>query len=706
MLYHEYLLLKLLTRSNSLMGINQIVDQLKITKRTAYSAISGVNLWLETHNLNKIMTVRSHGYYVQPYEINDIETQLKYDLQQGNIKLPQAIRTIAIEFALLCKKDPVSLEYLNDLNGVNTRTTQSDLAKIKKDLEKRDLKLYLINHGYSITGSEEEIRKFALQKLVNAQETAVYDKVERYLRLKTKEKLQIEQVLLTIEQNSGCYLTDESIFQVKEYICFSLKRYRRGYYLKESNEINSQKLKKSITLISSLLSSLGVIEKHLNSETQLLSKIIDSRQISKISKKIESQEMSRITTEIIRKFSVISGIDLVNDNNLHDALTTHLIAAQRRVLYNVQFLNSTSLSVKSKYPEIFFLTKKSIQPFEKYLNKTLTTDEIELIAIYFGGEIELLDNSTNYSSVEKVILVCGSGIGTSRLLKIQLEKLFQDQLQISVITKQDYEELYDVQADLVISTLPVTSKGPPIVNINRILTDYDLQNIRQHLPSKLPSLHNSPAVKATQILDIVSEYAQVKDFSGLTTALQSYFSKKNKPAKTDNSNLPNLRELLPEDRILFTSKECTWQESVKLTGKLLEQDNISNSEYTKKMCLQINKFGPYMKIMDDIMLLHAKPDEPTKYSISGMSLVCFKNPVRFSNDIMAKYVFSLYAPTSNSHLKALTQLTEIFSNKDLLKKFKKAKNAKNFIQLFEFVEKGDDKISDTTNRPEINSIKC
>ncbi|RMC25494.1 MULTISPECIES: HTH domain-containing protein [unclassified Lactobacillus] len=65
MLYHEYLLLKMLTDSNSLLSISQIVEQLKITQRTAYLSISGVNEWLESRDLNKIMTVRNHGYYVQ-----------------------------------------------------------------------------------------------------------------------------------------------------------------------------------------------------------------------------------------------------------------------------------------------------------------------------------------------------------------------------------------------------------------------------------------------------------------------------------------------------------------------------------------------------------------------------------------------------------------------------------------------------------------
>lgn len=699
----------MLTNSNSLLSISQITNKLQITKRTAYSAINGLNEWLELHDLNKIMTVRNHGYFVQPYEISEIEKNLKHDLQQGKVKLPQSVRVIAIEFAILCRKNRVTIEYLNSLNGVTRRTTQSDLAKVKKDTESRNLKLELEESGYLITGLEEEIRKFALQKLANIQGTMIFDKIAPFLSLETKEKVEIEQVLLTVEQNIGCLLTDESVFQVKEYICFSVKRYRNGHFLKNNRIKKIKGSGKFEPLIRNLLSYLGISAEHLNAESQLLCKIIDSRQISKISKNFESQEMSNIAAQIIKRFSVISGIDLVNNKSLQNALTTHLVAAQRRVLYNVQFLNSSLLSIRKKYPEIYLLTKEAVQPFEQYLKKSLTADEIELIAVYFGGEIELLKNAKSQSPKEQITLVCGSGIGTSRLLKIQLEKMFPDQLKIKVITKQDYEKQTRTHADLVIATLPVTNKGAPIVNINHILTDYDLQTIRQHLASKAQtssSVHNSPAVKTTQILDIVSEYAHVKDFTGLTAALQSYFSQKNVPFKKEQSHLPCLSEILPERRIAFENGTYSWQESVKVTGKLLEKDHIADEKYTRKMCMQIEKYGPYMKIMDNVMLLHAKPDNPTKYSVPGMSLVCFTPPVKFSNNIKAKYVFSLYAPNSNSQLKALTQLTEIFSNRSLLEKFEHAENAPTFIKLFDSVEKGDEKLSDTTNRSEIDSIEC
>lgn len=712
LLYHEYLLLKILLNSNSLLGIDQIVAQLETTKRTAYSVINGVNVWLETHGLDPLMVVRTHGYYIQPAEIRKVKSWLSWDLENGKIKLPPPARITVIEFTLLCKKNPVTLQYLNDLNGVTTRTTRSDLAQVKAEIERRNLALSLHEHGYQITGLEEESRKFAVQKLANIQDTIVYDKIAGYLDLDTKDKLQIEQMLLSLEQNSGCYLTDESIFQVKEYICFAITRYRQGHYLTPIGQTKRQLADESSetsTAVKSLLSHLGVSDQHLQAESQLLLKIIDSRQISKTSKKISSQKISQIATEIIRNFSVISGIDLVNSSNLQKALTTHLIAAKRRVENNVQFLNSSLINVKSKYPEIYFLTKKAVYPFEQYLNQSLTTDEIELIAIYFGGEIELRNHLADQEVRKKVVLVCGSGVGTSRLLKIQLEQLFPKQLQISVVTKQDYEELASLDADVVIATLPVTSKGPPIININRILTDYDLQTIKQSLlaqPVDSATLHNSPAVKTTQVLDIVSEFAQVKDFPGLTTALQSYFAKRGKPVEKKQPFLPSLSELLPSNRIVFTTKRCTWPEAVELAGKLLQRDQVIDGQYVTKMRQQIDRYGPYMRIMDDVMLLHAKPDQPCKYSRPGMSLVCFKYPVDFGKQVKAKYVFSLYAPAGQSHLKALTQLTEIFSKQKLLEQFRNSRTATELDCLFKAVMKGDEKASDAANNAGASSTEC
>lgn len=673
-LYREYRLIKELVKTNSLLNIEQIANVLNSSTRTAYMTISGVDDWLTKYKLSVVQNVRGYGYYIQPEDFSNIAKHLKFEVLHS-IDVPKESRVIIVEFALLCSPYPVSLQYLKSLTNVTQRTVQKDLAEVKNGLGEYGLKLYSNDKRYFIYGDEENIRKFGLRRYRDMQDTIAQDKLSTLMPSYAQQSIKIERALLNLEQQTGHYLTDESLFQVKQFISFSLIRYKNRFYLSKEKIDNG---KPRNELLQQLLQELGVSQDQIIRESNLISKVIESRQASQPLVVKGSNELYLIAGQIIRNFYSISGIKLdVRDLQKH--LYTHLIAAERRVRYNIQFHNFDAFNVKRKYPEIYLMTKQSVKVFEYYLNKQLTSAEIELIALYFGGELEktnIPDNfSYNHSSQNKVLLVCGNGMGTSRLLQIRLNKLFPNELDIKILTKQEYEDKKEVDSDLVIATLPVLKKGPPVINIHADLSSYDIREIKKYLPvfSNDGIELTSPYVKATQVLDIVSQYARVENFSGLISALQSYFLKPLEDKEPIEAQL-NLGDLLPIKRIVFKTGLYSWKQAVQLGGRLLERDHITDSLYTQQMKKQIENYGPYMSISEDMILLHAKPIESQLYRAPGMSLIHFNRPIEFDEKTNISYVFSLYSPDFDLHLNALTQLTEILSNNKLLSQFKSARS--------------------------------
>lgn len=681
-LYREYRLVKELVKTSSLLNIEQISSILNSSTRTAYMTISGINDWLTKHELNVIQNIREHGYYIKPEDFSNIGRLLKLEVLHSNIDIPVESRVIIVEFALLCSPHPVSLQYLKALTGVTQRTVRKDLAKVKAGLSEYGLNLYSNDKHYFVHGDEETIRKFVLRRFRDMQGTLAQDKVSILIPDDEQQRIKIEHSLLIFEQNTGHYLTDESLFQVKQFIHFSLIRYQNGFYLtKEKNVKNQNKHLKQ------LLQEIGIKQDQITQESNLLSKVIDSRQSSQPLFVKGSSELYLIAGQIISNFYAVSGIKLdVKDLQKH--LYTHLIAAERRVRYNIQFLNFDSFSVKRKYPEIYLMTKQSIKVFENYLNKQLTSAEVELIALYFGGELEKIniseDSPENSLTLKKVFLVCGNGMGTSRLLQIRLNKIFPNKFDIKTLTKQEYDESQKIDADLIIATLPVLKKGPPVINIHADLSDYDIREIQKYLPSSSSGKveFTSPYVKATQVLDIVSQYARIENFPGLTSALQSYFLKPSESKKAKEALL-SLNELLPTKRIVFKNDLYSWKQAVQLGGELLERDHIADTSYTQQMQKQIESYGPYMSISEDMMLLHAKPVKSHVYRTPGMSLIHFRNPIEFDKKTKVSYVFSLYSPAFDLHLNALTQLTEILSNSKLLSQFKAAQSSEEIAQVID-----------------------
>ncbi|WP_229717896.1 BglG family transcription antiterminator [Ligilactobacillus salitolerans] len=671
-----------------MLTIAQIADFLNVSARTAYLTINGVNDWLAAHDLAEIQNVRDCGYHLAPENYDQVSQLLESEVRQANVDLPRTERVMLIEFAVLCQAEPISLQFLRSLTGVTTRTVQSDLAEVRKKLVSAKLKLLSVKQHFAVQGQEEELRKYTLRLLNEIQDTIVQDKIATLMPFDEKQRAKVERGLLHLEQQTGHYLTDDSLFQVKQFIYFSLVRYRNHCYLTaKADDVNAQRYH-----VAELLAELGVSQEHLAEESSLLAKVIRSRQASYPLKIQGSNELYLLAGRIIKNFVAISGVKLAN-SSLQKQLYTHLIAAKHRVKYQIQFQNSETIKVQKKYPELYLMTKQSVKVFEEYLGAKLTTAEIELIALYFGGELEKVNFVEQRAAKHRVLLVCGSGMGTSRFLQIRLEKLFPKQLEIQIVTKQSYEQADQIEAELVITTLPLTEKNLPVINIKADLTESDIQEIQKYLPSLANSevKHASPYVKATQVLDIVSEYARVENFPGLTAALQSYFlDGPENQAKAERQL--GLSDLLPTNRIVFKQGKYSWQEAVQLSGELLEKDQVTEAKYTRLMQKQIENYGPYMAIMPDVMLLHAKPEISPQYKQPGMGLIYFQQPVSFNAQTKARYIFSLYSPTMDLHVNALTQLTEILSNNKLVGQFKDAQTPEELTRLFiQATHRGEEK---------------
>ncbi|MCB7112473.1 transcription antiterminator, partial [[Eubacterium] rectale] len=77
--------------------------------------------------------------------------------------------------------------------------------------------------------------------------------------------------------------------------------------------------------------------------------------------------------------------------------------------------------------------------------------EIGFLTLYFAKYIE------ESSLPKRVLIMCASGIGTSKLLYVKIHKAFPDLNIVGVTSKTDYVEnpdKYD-DVDVIVSTVPV-----------------------------------------------------------------------------------------------------------------------------------------------------------------------------------------------------------------------------------------------------------
>ncbi|WP_182201528.1 PTS sugar transporter subunit IIA [Paraliobacillus salinarum] len=142
-----------------------------------------------------------------------------------------------------------------------------------------------------------------------------------------------------------------------------------------------------------------------------------------------------------------------------------------------------------------------------------------------------------------------------------------------------------------------------------------------------------------------------------------------------------LKDLLTTKTVEVRTDCDSWQEAVERGGELLENINAISHHYTEAMKQSIVENGPYVVIAPHIALLHARPEDGVNEVC--MSLQIINTGVHFGYEKRdpVKLVFAFGAIDSQSHLKALQQLMELFNNENLLEKLKNSETNSEAVKL-------------------------
>lgn len=114
--------------------------------------------------------------------------------------------------------------------------------------------------------------------------------------------------------------------------------------------------------------------------------------------------------------------DLRHDEILYSDLFRHLKSIFTSKLYNLDSTNPLLETIKTNYPleyEITFTAIAKTFIFEPYV---LKEDDVGYVSVYISAAIERCYH--NYQEKKNVILVCGSGYATTRMLETRLKIVF------------------------------------------------------------------------------------------------------------------------------------------------------------------------------------------------------------------------------------------------------------------------------------------
>ena len=387
-----------------------------------------------------------------------------------------------------------------------------------------------------------------------------------------------------------------------------------------------------------------------------------------------------VVEKIIEKVSEMINLDLKEDRILITGLVDNLKSSIYRINNEIQIINSVFKDLILNRDKNIAIVKKAIEETEKEFKINFTEYEIASMAYQIKSSIK----RTKRKNIKKVLLICGLGYGSSKILEESLKENYEIDI-VDIIPYYLADDLIPgyKEVDFILSTIEIhrqfeVSYGIPIIKINPIMQEEDFERLAEYGIEK-----NKANVSLKKLISIIESNAEINDKQKLIDSLKDEFEDKivNDIQKTGHI----LRKLLKKENVKFIEKTEDWKEAILQSGNLLVSNRKVTSEYVKEMIELVEKHGPYIVIEEGIAMPHAGISENVLET--GISLLVVKEKVELPEGRNANIFLSFAAKNKNDNIDIMNDLFELITKHKFIDEVSKMKSYGQLEQYFKEVVK-------------------
>lgn len=516
---------------------------------------------------------------------------------------PEERQLIMKQMILSCK-EPTKLYAFSRKLNVTESTVSCDLNRIEPWLGKYGIRLERKpGLGIYIEGNEKQIRAAMADLLY---ETVTHEQLMELLHLQSGNRR--ENLELSIRNRLLNFIDPQWLFQIEQVIQVSQRKWEYnmagsayvGFVVHLALALQRIQKNEEIVIERDILQRLrGTPEFELAAElaadlSDKLNVTIPESEIGYITMHLlgarsihmfpEKRSHSNVAAYVSRMIAIVERelkLNLESDLSLIENLTAHLASAVQRIELGMAIRNPLLEHVKQEYPDIFEATRAASRYLEQQLGVPVPEEEIGYLAMHFGTAV--LRKREKGIERRRVLLVCASGIGASRLLSTQLERKLPQIHIMDTISLFHLEEWLRTHppVDLIISTLSVQVDDVRVAVVNPFLSDEDIELIKRQL-DLIPSQDH---LLAEEQIDIDGTVSKVENFGKALRCLLHAVSVTEEPAPR------NKRELIARV-IEYVSEHYAVGDADKLLRDLNQRE----------------EYGPVMVEKDKVALLHCRSE--------------------------------------------------------------------------------------------------
>ena len=427
----------------SVCSVESLAAKLDVSSKTIRNDIKELNCLLGGYAYISNNKGECKLIVFTPYGYSEIRNKI---CTQDDIFNSSQTRMAYMFWQLMHAKEPYLTDDLSEEMKVARTTTISDLNRLRKAIDKYDLKIKgKANSGLKLCGNEFNIRMFILEN--------IYE----HLYLNFPLGKTIRERLYDFQDRLSMDALGFGFFF--RFFVVMIQRIESGHKITELE----QKYK---DLYES--SAYNIVDEFLNEIEQVKGYKISKEERLFLSISVAGMRTPANTAEIEQKINISEGVaDMIVEmldriqqeldvtviaNELFDDFVYHVFFMINRLKYGFHIYNPMVDDFKNKYSVAYKMAEIGKEVLEERAHIKMTEDEMGFLAAYFG--VFLVEQEPEKKRC-KIAIVCGSGKIIGRLIENQLKKVFTDVEPEFETFYGEFDETKKDCYDYIVTTTPL-----------------------------------------------------------------------------------------------------------------------------------------------------------------------------------------------------------------------------------------------------------
>lgn len=476
-------------RQDNIVSASQLSSLLNITDRTIRSDVQAINEVLNEHGA-QIKLKRKAGYYIEVIDQDKYNTFL-HSIKQtrvSNLELDSSQDRIKYLLNLLLYSDEyMTLDDLADNIYVSKNTLQNYIKTLKNIFSKYNLEyISKANVGIKIIGNEDDKRKCLVENVLsyNFQNYVTGFTKDEYTLFEGIDLDLLKQIISNKLRLAHIKTNDFNFKNLIIHFALMISRIQFDCYINTNNSINiDDNYNDFINDIALEIENTFDITISEGEKKYIYSHLVANTQLNDLAN--NDNKIKELVNALLNNIYLDYNFDLRKDEILSHDLFLHFNSILNTKSFALNKRNPLLNTIKTNFPLAFDITLTTTAKIFNAPPYTLTEDEVGYVSLHIGAAIERCFSGSLQN--KSVILVCGSGQATTRMLETRLNVFFKDK--ITIVRKASYNEFINytkrelLNIDFVISTIPLKSDYIPTITVDFALNNQDIETISKFLTS-------------------------------------------------------------------------------------------------------------------------------------------------------------------------------------------------------------------------------